>query len=120
MKPNAYRCAALIVVLAVGAIIQVSEAMAGAGTPAAASNASAPVATRAQNRALRRSVYAAFAKDKAIDAGDIGVRANDGVITLTGTVGDAAHIGKAAELARDVPGVRSVTNKLTVKRPFGQ
>jgi len=120
MKPNAYRCAALIVILAMGAMIQASEAKAAESTPSVASAASAPVPTRTQNRALRRSVYAAFAKDKAIDAGDIGVSAKDGDITLTGTVVDAAHIGKAAELASGVPGVRSVTNKLTVKRPFGQ
>jgi hyperosmotically inducible periplasmic protein len=83
-----------------------------------ASRAVAPVGRKA-DRALRRRVYAAIGKDKEISAGDISVIAKDGAVTLNGTVTDAAQIGKTEALARGVSGVTSVTNKLTVKKPFG-
>jgi hyperosmotically inducible periplasmic protein len=111
--------AALIVLASMDASAQ-TTAPVTSSAPAAASNASAPVAARKDNRALRRRVYAAFAKDKSIDAGDIGVNAKDGAVTLTGTAADAAQIEKAAALARAVPDVTSVTNKLTVRRNFAQ
>lgn len=84
----------------------------------AASGAAAPVGRKA-DRALRRRVYAAIGKAKEISAGDISVTAKDGSVTLNGTVTEAAQIGKAEAIARGVPGVTSVTNKLTVKKPFG-
>jgi osmotically-inducible protein OsmY len=48
------------------------------------------------------------------------VSAKNGAVTLTGTVDEAAQIDKAAALAKDVPGVVSLQNKLTVKRGFSQ
>jgi osmotically-inducible protein OsmY len=84
----------------------------------AASGAVAPAGRKA-DRALRRRIYAAIGKDKEISAGDISVVAKDGAVTLNGTVTEAAQIGKAEAIARGVPGVTSVTNKLTVKKPFG-
>ncbi|MDN7179753.1 BON domain-containing protein [Caballeronia sp. SEWSISQ10-4 2] len=84
----------------------------------AASGAVAPVGRKA-DRALRRRVYATIGKDKEISAGDISVIAKDGAVTLNGTVTDAAQIGKVEAMTRGVSGVTSVTNKLTVKKPFG-
>ncbi|WP_341317911.1 BON domain-containing protein [Paraburkholderia sp. IMGN_8] len=84
----------------------------------AASGAVAPAGRKA-DRALRRRVYAAIGKDKEISAGDISVIAKDGAVTLNGTVTEAAQVGKTEAIARGVPGVTSVTNKLTVKKPFG-
>lgn len=84
----------------------------------AASGAVAPSGRKA-DRALRRRIYAAIGKDKEISAGDISVIAKDGAVTLNGTVTEAAQIGRAEAIARGVPGVASVTNKLTVKKPFG-
>ena len=99
----------------------------GASEASAASNATAVAAsggmtakdTRAANRALRRKLYAAIVKHKEITAGDISVVAKGGAVTLNGTVVDASQIDKGAEIAQGVPGVTSVTNKLTVKKPFG-
>ncbi|USU19335.1 BON domain-containing protein [Paraburkholderia fungorum] len=85
---------------------------------AAGSGAAAPMGRKA-DRALRRKVYAAIGKYKEISAGDISVIAKDGAVTLNGTVTEAAQIGKVEAIARGVPGVTSVTNKLTVKKPFG-
>jgi osmotically-inducible protein OsmY len=94
--------------------------MAASSEPSVASSAAPASGSRSANRALRKRVYAAFGKDKSIDAGSIGVSAKDGAVTLTGTVTDPAQIEKAGALAKDVPGVASVTNKLSVRREFGQ
>jgi hyperosmotically inducible protein len=99
----------------------------GGSDASVASNATAVAASggmtakdnRAANRALRRRVYAAIGKHKEINAGDISVVAKGGAVTLNGTVADASQIGEAAEIAQGVPGVTSVTNKLSVKKPFG-
>ncbi|SAK56641.1 transport-associated domain-containing protein [Caballeronia hypogeia] len=107
-------CGALLV-LACG----YSWSQSGAAS-AASGGASASAAPAQSNRTLRRAVYAAFAKDKSIDAGDVGVSAKNGAVTLTGTVDRADQIDKAATLAKGVPGVVSVQNKLTVKRAFSQ
>lgn len=88
------------------------------GTSAMASGAVAP-ASRKADRALRRKVYAAIGQDKEINAGDISIKAKNGAVTLNGTVTEAAHISKVEAIAKSVPGVTSVTNKLSVKKPFG-
>ncbi|WP_028222809.1 BON domain-containing protein [Paraburkholderia oxyphila] len=77
-------------------------------------------AMRQANRTLRRKVYAAFSKHKEIDAGNISVTARSGAIILNGTVAEASQIDTAGELAKDVPGVTSVTNRITLQRPLGQ
>jgi osmotically-inducible protein OsmY len=112
-------CAALVVLACVNAGAQPGATSA---TPAASTTpgAAASDASKQSNRALRRAVYAAFAKDKSIDAGSIGVSARNGAVTLTGTVDEASQIDKAAVLAKSVPGVVSVQNKLTVRRAFSQ
>src|SRR5215469_15774471 len=97
----------------------------GASEASAASNVTAASGgmtvtdARTANRALRRKVYAAIVKHKEINAGDISVVAKSGAVTLGGTVTDASQIDKVAEITRGVPGVTSVTNKLTVQKPFG-
>ncbi|MEM5425251.1 BON domain-containing protein [Paraburkholderia ferrariae] len=97
-----------------------NAASAAAGAQAASAEAPAAAPTgRQADRALRRKVYAAIGKDKAINAGNIGVRAKNGAVTLTGTVSDSAQVHKVEELAKRVPGVTSVTNKLAVEKPFG-
>lgn len=112
---------ALIVLISINAWSQGSAALAPATGPAMASSGAAPsTGSRQANRALRKSVYAAFAKDKAIDAGGISVSVKDGAVTLSGAVSEPAQIDKAAALAKSVPGVVSVKNKLTVQRTFGQ
>jgi osmotically-inducible protein OsmY len=99
---------------------QTSETASAPGASTmAASGAAAPVTGRKANRALRRQIYNAIVKHKEISAGNISVVAKDGAVTLNGTVTDASQVGKAAEIAKGVPGVTSVTNKLTVEKPFG-
>ncbi|CAB3806452.1 hypothetical protein LMG28614_06400 [Paraburkholderia ultramafica] len=96
-----------------------SGAGAAASVTGAAAPSSSPVPARKANRALRRSVYAAISKHREISAGSIGVTARNGAVTLNGTVTDASQIATVGEIAKGVPGVTSVTNRLTVQRPFG-
>ena len=101
---------------------QASGTGAGAASNEAAVTASGGMTAkdaRKANRALRRQVYAAIVKHKEINAGDISVVAKGGAVTLDGTVTDASQIDKVAEIAKGVPGVASVANKLTVKKSFG-
>ncbi|MDR3099150.1 MAG: BON domain-containing protein [Paraburkholderia sp.] len=82
--------------------------------------ASTPREVRKANRALSRKVYAALAKHKEIEAGSISVVARGGAVTLDGTVTNASQIETVVAVAKAVPGVKSVTSKLSVHRPMGQ
>jgi hyperosmotically inducible protein len=73
---------------------------------------------RRADRALRRSIYKALARYTEIDAGNISIAAKNGLVTLDGTVRDAGQIGTVDRVVRSVLGVLTVTNKLTVRRPF--
>jgi hyperosmotically inducible periplasmic protein len=128
MKTNEILCvvaAALLALASLHALAQpsASTAVAASAAPgeatATASGGMTAKETRAANRALRRKVYAAIVKHKEINAGDISVVARSGAVTLDGTVVDASQIDKVAEITKGVAGVTSVTNKLTVKKPFG-
>jgi hyperosmotically inducible protein len=110
----------LIALASVHAWSQTSETSAASnGSSMVASGAPTAKATRQANRALRHKVYAAIVKHKEINAGNISVIAKGGAVTLDGTVVDATQIEKVTEIARGVPGVMSVTNRLIVKPPFG-
>ncbi|MEM5439516.1 BON domain-containing protein [Paraburkholderia diazotrophica] len=109
-----------LVAMSIGAWSQPGQTASAPGASAlAASGATAPANGRKADRALRRKIYAAIGTHKEIEAGNISVIAKGGVVTLNGTVEDASQIDKVAEIAKGVPGVTSVTNKLTVKKPFG-
>ncbi|WP_434111973.1 BON domain-containing protein [Paraburkholderia caffeinilytica] len=115
--------AAWLVVTSTAAWSQGGEAASAAsnaqGASAMAASGAVIPSGRKADHALRRRVYAAIGKDKEISAGDISVVAKNGAVTLNGTVTETAQIGKAEAIARSVSGVTSVTNKLTVKKPFG-
>lgn len=98
------------------------DASSGASTGTAAPAASTPTAreVRKANRALSRKVYAALAKHKEIAAGNISIVSRNGAVTLNGTVTEASQIDIVGEVAKGVPGVKSVTNKLSVQRPIGE
>ncbi|WP_321922347.1 BON domain-containing protein [Paraburkholderia guartelaensis] len=89
------------------------------GTATEASGSITQTSSRKDNFALRRKVYAAIGQHKEINAGTISVVVKRGAVTLDGTVVDASHIGEVTQIAQGVPGVTSVTNRLTVKTPFG-
>jgi hyperosmotically inducible periplasmic protein len=72
-------------------------------------------AIRKMDHKLSLDVRRALSKTKGMAVKNIFVRAQSGSITLSGSVPDAALISKAAEVAAGVPGVTSVTNKLSVQ-----
>jgi hyperosmotically inducible periplasmic protein len=104
-------CGVVAVVVACSAYAQSSDT-AAASAPAAAPSAKA---VKKQNRTLGLQVRKALAKAQGIDVSSIAVRARGGAVTLTGTVPDASQIDKAGDVAKGVPGVTSVSNKLNVQ-----
>ena len=54
-------------------------------------------------------------QDARLKGSDIDVRVDAGVVTLTGDVKDLGARARASEVARSVPGVRSVKNELQEK-----
>lgn len=64
---------------------------------------------------LEHAVQKAFDKEKHFDSSDVRVVSRKGVVTLDGTMPDDKQIQKATEIATATPGVKSVTNSLTMK-----
>jgi hyperosmotically inducible periplasmic protein len=63
--------------------------------------------------AITDQVQARLTTDRDLQAANIDVTTSDGVVTLRGSVSDAAARTAAARAAMSVAGVRSVTNDLT-------
>ncbi len=89
---------------------------AAASSPAPMSKA-ASSSTKKVDRQLGRKVRAAIGRAPGVDVSGIFVRARSGVVTLSGTVPDASQIDSAGTAAQGVAGVKSVSNRLTVKIP---
>jgi len=63
---------------------------------------------------IAKSVESRIGGDASLKKVD--VRADGGVVTLTGEVSSLAASAKASEMARHVPGVKAVKNELTVRQ----
>lgn len=63
---------------------------------------------------ITTKVKAKFVEDKTVSATDIHVTTINGVVNLTGTAKSQDESSKAAEIARGVDGVKSVSNKIKV------
>ncbi|MCB5363240.1 BON domain-containing protein [Pusillimonas sp. CC-YST705] len=68
----------------------------------------------ASDAAVTTKVKAAFVGQKELSALEISVETNNGVTTLSGTVGTPAEIELAERVAADVEGVKQVDNQLKV------
>ncbi len=66
------------------------------------------VPDKAADAWITTKVKSEFATTKGVDATDISVSTNDGVVTLSGHVGSAAEKMKAEQVAHAVKGVKSV------------
>lgn len=88
------------------------------GAVAAQPEAYPPAAERAMfsDAALTASVKTKFAADPTVSALRIDVDTMDQTVTLSGEVRSQAEREQAVKLAREVEGVKSVTDRLTVKR----
>ena len=61
---------------------------------------------------IRKNVADRMVDDTDLDASDIEVGVDDGAVTLSGSVDSLWDKRRAEDIARSVPGVRSVNNKL--------
>lgn len=67
---------------------------------------------------IRRDVEAELKWDPSIDDKKVGVIVNNGVVTLTGEVGNFSGKWSAEDVAKRVSGVRAVANDIQVKIPL--
>jgi hyperosmotically inducible protein len=74
-----------------------------------------PPRTRADT-SIVRDVRRAFRRVPDMDDSEIHIRSSLGVVTLTGSVPESWQISRAGNAARSVLGVKSVTNRLTLKK----
>ncbi|MGH7313626.1 MAG: BON domain-containing protein [Candidatus Rokuibacteriota bacterium] len=68
----------------------------------------------ARDKDIKKSVRARIEKDAMLKDADITVRADNGMVTLTGAVSDARASARANEVTRGTTGVRSVRNEIKV------
>jgi osmotically-inducible protein OsmY len=79
-----------------------------------AGSAPSAKAAKAANRKLARNVRTAMARAKGIDMTQLFVYAKSGIVTLSGSVPKSDQVDRAGEIAKSVPGVSSVDNRLSV------
>jgi osmotically-inducible protein OsmY len=96
-----------------------SIAFAQSASMAASASATSAKNIRKADRKLALDVRRAFDKTQGLQVSGLFVRARAGAVSLTGTVPDATQIPLAGDAARKVPGVTSVSNRLTVQTALG-
>jgi hyperosmotically inducible protein len=72
-------------------------------------------ADAAGDAAVTAKVKTALLADADVKGLQIDVDTRNGVVTLNGTADNQANMTKAQTIARNIDGVKSVENKLTVK-----
>ncbi len=107
------------VAVASSAYAQSSDAAATDSTAAAPTKAQKS-ATKKEDRKLGYSVRRALSKAQGFDVSNVFVRLRGGAVTLSGTVPEGGQIAQAGEIAKGVPGVKSVLNKITFGVQGGQ
>ncbi|MFT4064692.1 BON domain-containing protein [Paraburkholderia sp.] len=120
MKTNgASRIIGAMFAVAIATCATYANAQAGGGMPPDMSAQNQSVAARPnQNRSdsqIVRDVRRAFTRTTGLNSTGIRVEARHGVVTLTGWVPQRSQIQRASNAARSVRGVRSVSNRLTVR-----
>lgn len=94
--------------------IQADTRAAGEKAKESTAGAMDSAAVKAKDAVITTSVNAQLAKDSQLSALRINVDTVDGRVALKGTAPDAASRDRATQLARNVDGVKSVDNQLTV------
>ncbi|MGC3975922.1 MAG: BON domain-containing protein [Nitrospira sp.] len=74
-----------------------------------------PLPDRPKDAVISTNVEAKLAEDQQGGLSGIIVTTDEGIVTLTGTVHKAERKARAAELARQVKGVRRVKNDLDIR-----
>jgi hyperosmotically inducible protein len=65
---------------------------------------------------ITTNVQSLLAADDSLRSFEISVVTNQGVVQLSGSVNSQQAVDKAGEIVKNVQGVKSVTNNLTVKQ----
>jgi osmotically-inducible protein OsmY len=84
----------------------------GAEIGSKASEAATVAQTALADGSITAKIKAKMTLDDTVQASNIHVDYNDGVVTLTGTVGSNAEHKRAVDLARETKGVKSVRDQL--------
>ena len=74
-----------------------------------------PKGYKRSDERIREDVSEALTRSHDVDATNIEVAVNDGIVTLTGSVDDRHAKRMAEDVAQDVSGVRDVQNQLRVQ-----
>ena len=97
-----------------GQELKADAASATSEVRAEASQAGAAVKAAVDDAAITASISAKLAKDADLSALRIDVDTKDGTVTLSGPAPTQAAKDRASQLAREVEGVKNVTNNLKV------
>ena len=97
--------------LAVSAIVTV--------TGCAVTSRQSTVGNYVDDSTITTRVKTRFAEDQQVSAMRINVETLKGVVQLSGFATSAAEKTRAAQIARDVPGVQEVRNSIVVQAPTG-
>ncbi len=104
------------------AVVMAAAALSGVGTLGTSVNSFAQQSAFARKSAaikanfrLEETVQKAFDHQKHFDASDVRIVSRNGVVSLEGTMPDNDQIQRATAVATAVPGVKSVTNSVTVR-----
>ncbi len=103
--------AAVCMTTALSACVQTDGGISNANAPPAMTGGKAAPPS---DRSLSTAVRQALDKAPGFNVSGVFVRARDGAVILTGTVHSADQIRQAEQIARTVPGVLVVVNKLTL------
>jgi osmotically-inducible protein OsmY len=76
---------------------------------------SAPVHASKMDSRIESSAKKSYVFKTYLKNDDIKIESRDGVVSLTGTVSEESHKSLAQETVADLPGVKSVDNRLEVK-----
>jgi osmotically-inducible protein OsmY len=76
---------------------------------------SVPVYASTMDDRIESSARKSYVFKTYLEGDDINIQSKDGVVSLTGTVSEESHKSLAQETVADLPGVKSVDNRLEVK-----
>ena len=76
---------------------------------------SVPVHATKMDDSIKSSAKKSYVFKTYLKGDDIKIESKDGVVTLTGSVSEESHKSLAQETVADLPGVKSVDNRLEVK-----
>ena len=93
-----------------------SDAKAQSKTSKENETASTTVGSQIDDSVVTTRVKSALLGDPNIKSFDIAVVTRKGVVQLSGFVNNQDQIDRAVAIAHDVPGVHSVTNKMSIKQ----